>query len=326
MMAMKRILIPVLCVLMASGSLLAQNFKPSGASAAALWTREGETPVTVGGDINKDGISDLVMVVPDCLAGENFAFYFGDDKGNYTLFRDYEVSLSGRPGITITDKGVVRIQIDRDEGADIFLFRFENGDFRLIGGKEDRHKSMHYDVSYNYLTGKMIRTDGEGKGRKSTTLDMPGMPKIRFGWIPLQYDMLKYLLSEGEDSGDMEYLTVMGIFRVMQAGGMLFWHFCDYENPYRDPTSAENGWHAYDDHMSPGSYNYFATLDISKQEDGSYLLEMGEWSEDRSYETLFNEDMSNVDEVLENTEIEETESETAWIFKDGKFLLLREGE
>ena len=211
---------------------------------------------------------------------------------------------------------MVRIQCDADEGSDIFLFRWEGGDFRLIGGKEDRHKSeADYDISYNYLTGKMIRTDGKGKSRKSQTLDMPKQPKILFGWIPLEYSALGYLVETPEMEEDPlspDDMLAWGIFRVMQANEMLFWHFCDWENPYHDlhpdGDEGEGFWYADDEHMSPGSYNAWSSLSIQKLADGSYDIDLTESFYDRSYEALFDEDMSNIDEVMEVVKISDVES------------------
>ena len=150
-------------------------FEPTGKSVASLHeVRTDETVITAEADINKDGVKDLVIALDGYYSGSNFAFYFGDGNGGYRLFREYETDLYGdKTGITVTDKGVVRIQCDGGAGSDIFLFRWQDGDFRLIGGKKDRHKSEHYDESYNYLTGKMIRTEGEGSSRKAVTTDMP---------------------------------------------------------------------------------------------------------------------------------------------------------
>lgn len=309
----------LLCCCVAT-SLQAQNFKQTAASARAAFTGEG-TPVVAEGDINKDGVKDLVVAVPGYVDGCNFAFYFGNGKGGYTLFRDYETDVDGdKIDISVNDKGVVRIEYGISAGADIFLFRYENGDFRLIGGKKDRHKTPEdYDISYNYLTGKMIRTTGKGQGRKSETLDMPRQPKILFGWIPLHYDMLDYLTEETEDGAiSPDDMLVMGIFRVMQSNEMLFWHFCDYENTYHDPMPSQGGWVANDEHMSPGSYNYISVLNITKQKDGSYLLELDESYTDRSFESELNEDLSNMPENA----YQEDRSETTWVFKDGKFTLV----
>ncbi|MBQ9661355.1 MAG: FG-GAP repeat protein [Bacteroidales bacterium] len=314
--------------LLCAGALRAQNFNPSGTTAADLLNKPAsEEAVTAEGDINKDGIQDLVIAARGQNGGDNVAFYLGDGQGGYRIFRSYDIFFSGeKTGITINDKGVVRFQNDLPQGdADIFLFRYEKDDLKLIGGKEDRHQTGHYDISYNYLTGKMIRTDGEGKARKSTTLQMPDQPQIRFGWIPLCYDMLKYLVLEDENGDGQlspEDMKVMGIFRSMQAGDMLFWHFCDYQNPYHDPRGKNGSWHADDEHLSPGSYNMFSSLNITLREDGSYLLEESTQYEDRSYEQQFNEDLSNMDEVMEKADIRESTTKTVWTFKDGRFTLI----
>lgn len=302
-------------------------FQQTGKSAADLHeSRTDETVITAEADINKDGVKDLVIALDGYYSGDNFAFYFGDKNGGYKLFRAYETYLYGdKTGITVTDKGVVRIQCDGDGGSDIFLFRWQDGDFRLIGGKKDRHKSEHYDESYNYLTGKMIRTDGEGSSKKSATTDMQKQPAINFGWIPLYYDMLGYLLeTPAEDDYIMtpDDMLVMGIFRVMQANDMLFWHFADWENPYHDPHPAEDGqWYAGDEHMSPGSYNAWSSLCFEKISlDGAYQIDLTESFYDRSYESLFNEDLSNIDEVMEEYETPEEITRSCWIFRDGQFI------
>ena len=320
---MKRSILSLLALCSALTAWSQPNFLETGKSLEDVCTVKDKALVTAGADINKDGIGDLVIAIPAIYDDFNFAFYFGQAGGGYKAFRSYALHLPGELGVTVTDKGVVRIQCDRDDGSDVFLFRYENGDFRLIGGKEDRHKSNHYDVSYNYLTGKLIRTDGEGKSRKSSNGDLPALPVIRFGWLPLNYDMLDYLAEEPED-GPMsaDDILVMGIFRRMQDEEMLFWHFCDWENPYRDPRpdSEDGGWYAEDDHMSPGSYNAWSTLTIDKLADGEYQLDVTESYYDRSYESLFNEDMSNIDEIMEEYETEEEVSSFRWLFRNGRFI------
>ena len=324
---MKKILLTAALCSLALTAWSQPVFQPTGKSVADLHeTRTDEKVVTAEADINKDGIKDLVIALDGYYSDSNFAFYFGDRNGNYNLFRDYETEMYGnKTGITVTDAGVVRIQCDGDAGSDIFLFRWQDGDFRLIGGKKDRHASEHYDESYNYLTGKMIRTDGEGKSRKAVTTDMPKQPVINFGWIPLYYDMLDYLIEAPEEDDyalTPDDMLAWGIFRVMQANEMLFWHFADWENPYHNPSGAEDGdsWYAEDEHMSPGSYNAWSSLSIDKQADGSYLIDLSETYYDRSYESLFDEDLSNVDEIMEEYDTGEETTESRWIFKDGQFI------
>ena len=320
----KTILTLALCCL-AAGSLYAQVFNPTATSAGAVCS-EDRTVVSAEGDINKDGVKDLVAVAKGNYSWVGFAFYFGEKQGGYTLFRDYDAELVADDiKLSITDKGVVRIELVYESAADIFLFRYEGGDFRLIGGKKDRHKSSEdYDISYNYLTDKMIFTDGSGKGRKSTTLDMPKLPKIHFGWIPLRYDMLDYLTEEpGEDSEedplDPDDILVMGIFRVMQAHEMIFWHFCEYDNPYHDPRPSDTGWYAEDEHMSPGSYNYYGAMTITKRPDGSYEIDLTESTTDRTFESSIDWEAEEVE--LPEGAYEEELTRTVWVFKDGKFTV-----
>ena len=301
------------------------TFLRNGKSAAELFTDKDHTPITAEGDINKDGIKDIVFAVPGIVGELNVAFYFGQKEGGYKLFRDYIVYLPDKTDLSITDKGVVRFRCNRyDNNYDVFLFRYEKEDFRLIGGKKDRHADEHYDESYNYLTGKMIRTDGEGKSRKAVTTDLPTLPVINFGWIPLDYTMLDYLLVAETEDGPMsaDDILVMGIFRVMQANEMLFWHFCDYENPYRDPHPDDEGhWYAEDSYESFGSYNSYSALSFEKLKDGVFLIKLSETWMDRSYETQINEDGSNIDEVLENAEMDEETSEEEWTFYNGMFTV-----
>jgi hypothetical protein len=284
---------------------------------------EDKAVVSVEGDINKDGLKDLVIAISEVYDDDNFAFYLGQEDGTLTRFRSYAVSLpyGDKTGLSITNAGVVRIQLDRNDGYDVFLYRYEKDDFRLIGGKKDRHVSGHFDESYNYLTGEMNRTDGEGKSRKVSTADLPELPVLNFGWVPLNYDMLAYLHEEPEDGPmDADDILVMGIFRRMQATEMLFWHFCDWENPYHDPYRTEDRiWDAEDSYESPGSYNCYSSLTITKQDDGYYFIEHSTTSVDRSWEAGINEEGSNIDELLEEADYEEETLEEEWFFYDGIF-------
>ena len=323
---MKRSILTLLPLFAALTAWSQPMFEYTGRSLADVCNAPEDAPVvSVEGDINKDGIKDLVIAVSGVYDNHDFAFYLGQKDGTLQCFRSYVLSLpwSDLINLSITDAGVVRIQLNKDTGFDVFLFRYEKGDFRLIGGKKDRHVSDHYDESYNYLTGKMIRTDGEGKGRKVTNSDLPKLPVIDFGWIPLDYDMLAYLHEEPEDGPmDPDDILVMGIFRMMQDTGMLFWHFCDWENPYRDPSRGIDGkWYAEDAYESPGSYNCYSSLVITKQAERYFLVELSTTSVDRSWEAEINEDGSNIDELLEEADYEEETIEEEWTFSDGIFAV-----
>ena len=59
---MKAFILPALCALtLAAGSLQAQNFNRTANSAGEIFTLEN-TLVTAEGDMNKDGVKDLVVM------------------------------------------------------------------------------------------------------------------------------------------------------------------------------------------------------------------------------------------------------------------------
>lgn len=309
---MKRILLFVACCL--SLSVYAQ-----------------ESLMIAEGDLNKDGVADKVVFKPEQFYGDNFAFYFGDGKGGYTLFREYYVGLFSGVQLSINDKGIVRIQHGSEGYCDVFLFRYEDGDFRCTGGKIDRHNNLHYDISYNFLTGKMVRTDGEGKGKQSVTSDMYPIPVLKFGWFPLDFDAVGYLFEENDFEGGVEFKTTMGIFRLMQQNEMLFYDFADYGYPHYPPDVDANGSAAfYGEVMRYGRYNCWLNVFILKQDDGAYHIDVSEEYEDRSYELYLNEDADNLEEAIQKADEERggesaySMSETEWLFKDGQFTLISE--
>lgn len=305
---MKRVLIAMLALI--SFSALQAQEKPI---------------VTVEGDLNKDGVTDKVVYNPSLHVDENFTIYFGDANGGYNLFRSYDVGLYNNPQISITDKGVIRIQEGVAGNCDVFLFRYENGDIRCTGGKKDRHNDDHFDVSYNFLTGKMIRTDGEGKGKKSVTSDMPAIPVLRLGWFPLDFDELGYLFEDGEwdDAEDMlEYKTVTGIYRLLQEKGLVSASFLEFHDLI---GSAESVWSTYNEIMKYACYNYSSSLFIDKQNDGSYWIHFMDEYEDRTYEQYIDEFDGDIDKAFEKAEQENggepsyKKFDEEWVFKDGRF-------
>lgn len=289
-------------------------------------------PITVEGDLNKDGITDKVVFDPRINIDENFAIYFGDGHGGYTLFRSYDVGLYYNPQISITDKGVMRIQEGLVGNCDVFLFRYQEGDFCCIGGKEDRHDTFHYDVSYNFLTGKQIRADGEGKNKKSTTSTMSPMPVLRFGWFPLDFEVLGYLFEDGEWDNDedlLEYKTVTGIYRLLQEKGLVSASFIEFHDL---SGSAESVWSTYNEIMKYGCYNYSSSLSIDKQNDGSYWIHFMDEYEDRTYEQYIDEFDGDIDKAFEKAEKENggepsyKKFDEEWVFRDGKFTKVNDFE
>ena len=176
------ILAAIALLAMCGISAKAQSFKPSGKTAEELSTEEITNKAE--GDFNKDGVKDWFI-----SNNSGSAFYFGKTGGGYNLFHDYDLRLNDKAKVTVNANGVLRIQNDIESGSDIFLFRYQNGGFELIGGKKDRHKSEHYDESYNFSTRKVIKTNGEGASKTTENGVMPLQPDIKFGWIPLKWDM-----------------------------------------------------------------------------------------------------------------------------------------
>ena len=137
------------------------------------------------GDLNKDGIADLVVVAtPDFKENTktrddgyvyNFnqpllAVYFGTAEGKMQLWRQYDRVIPARQdeyvsidaSLTVTEKGVLRISLETfasmggwgTENSN-FSYRYQNGDFNLIGKEYQsmsRNTGEMETTSENYLT------------------------------------------------------------------------------------------------------------------------------------------------------------------------------
>ena len=147
------------------------QFANQGATAADLFSGDAQT-TTAEGDMNKDGVKDLVIGIP-----EGIAIYWGKN-GGYTLYNTYAAPQRERDGITlsrsssITSKGVLRIECNLKGNYDghflnytyVYMFRFQDGDFYLIGGKVhvnvDDQQCIAYSV--NTLTHQVAMQDCDG--------------------------------------------------------------------------------------------------------------------------------------------------------------------
>lgn len=128
------------------------------------------------GDFNKDGISDLAIIANmGDERGRVMAIYFGIQGGGYTCFREYrdilppddEPDVSLDCSMSVNPKGVLEIDLSMFRSAggwwtghNTYKFRYQNGDFYLIGFDEDYFMRNTGDAqidSYNYLTGKHQR-------------------------------------------------------------------------------------------------------------------------------------------------------------------------
>ena len=189
---MKKILLIMMALIVSAGIAGAQGkfakslFKASGASVEDVVPADCDS-IVVEGDLNKDGFKDVVIIAtprnPENMQTRddgyvyNFnkpvmAVYFGNESGTYSLFKQYFNTIPGQEDeyqsvdidLRINDKGVMRISPSyfnsagsSDSDASVYVFRFQNGDFYLIGKDTksfSRYSGESTEVSENYLTHK----------------------------------------------------------------------------------------------------------------------------------------------------------------------------
>lgn len=173
---------------------------------------EGWEEQHVKGDLNKDGIEDLVLVVlsndPAHIKtrddGYQYNFnpkvltvYFGSPSGVYKQFKAWDKAIPGREDeytdteadISITPKGVMDIRVSywssagtADTGGTTYRYRFQSGDFYLIGEESGWFSRMTGEgerISINYLTGQKHITTGnmiENTGLRTKKLKLKKEP------------------------------------------------------------------------------------------------------------------------------------------------------
>ncbi|MCQ2973225.1 MAG: hypothetical protein MJ211_00265 [Bacteroidales bacterium] len=179
-----RKIIPLLIVLMISKFSLAQSLSKTGTKVENI-VPNGWVCSNVKGDLNKDGISDLVIIatpnfedkitIEDDFTLKNsnppiLAIYWGNSNKRYTLYKQYENIIpfsedqysSVKVDLSVTNKGVLRIGISYFQSAESFdnsstayLFRYQNNDFYLIGEGSDsfaRNTGDGKKITINYST------------------------------------------------------------------------------------------------------------------------------------------------------------------------------
>ena len=182
--SMKRKMIICMCLLCLCVGVRAQELQKQGRGVEDLVPKGGEHTEATG-DLNKDGIADLVVVAtPDFKENTktrddgyvyNFnqpllAVYFGTAEGKMQLWRQYDQVIPARQdeyvsidaSLTVTEKGVLRISLETfasmggwgTENSN-FSYRYQNGDFNLIGKEYQsmsRNTGEMETTSENYLT------------------------------------------------------------------------------------------------------------------------------------------------------------------------------
>ena len=218
---MKRIIDCVVMLCLCVGGQ-AQELQKQGRGVEDL-VPKGWEHTEATGDLNKDGIADLVVVAtPDFKENTktrddgyvyNFnqpllAVYFGTAEGKMQLWRQYDQVIPARQdeyvsidaSLEITEKGVLRISLETfasmggwgTENSN-FSYRYQDGDFYLIG-KEYHNMSRNTGdmetTSENYLTWRrQVVTENAFEDsnvpRKETWTKLPKKPLEKLG-KPLQ--------------------------------------------------------------------------------------------------------------------------------------------
>ena len=181
---MKKLLSTMILCLCAI-SISAQALKQQGASAEQI-VPEGWEHEEALGDLNKDGVKDLVV-----LAKPNFkenmqtrddgyeynfnpyilAIYFGQAEGDFQQWKQYEDLFepdsewtTNDVDVEITERGTLNISTNFFASAGSwgtnqtkYTYRYQNGDFYRIGKESSdmmRNSGEMTTVSENYLTWK----------------------------------------------------------------------------------------------------------------------------------------------------------------------------
>ena len=151
----------------AQGGIAAKKFQSQGKSHLYLGTEE---TTIAEGDINQDGIKDLVIAETDNPLGGVMAVYWGTSDG-YKLYSVF--NTKNKISVSITTKGVLRIQTNYEElysqsyddadcitfTTNVYLLRWQDYGLYLIGGKTihaDCGDDFAYGASFNPLTNKVI--------------------------------------------------------------------------------------------------------------------------------------------------------------------------
>lgn len=204
-----------------SNTLLAQKSKrpelpKEGRSLEELLPKGWEAQHGTG-DLNKDGIEDIILIAhPNFPENKKkrddgyeydfnpatLAVYFGSPTGLYKRFNVWKEAVPHREDeyteigveLSVTPKGAVDFNVSSwssmgtaDMGSTTYRYRYQSGDFYLIGEETGWHNRMTGEgekMSINYITGKKSITSGnmiENTGMKTKIIKLKKEPLRRLG-------------------------------------------------------------------------------------------------------------------------------------------------
>ena len=174
------------------------------------------------GDLNKDGIEDIILIAhPNFPENKKkrddgyeydfnpaiLAVYFGSPTGVYQRFKVWSKAVPHREDeyteigveLSVTPKGAVDFNVSSwssmgtaDTGSTTYRYRYQSGDFYLIGEETSWHNRMTGEgekTSINYITGKKSITSGnmiENTGMKTKIIKLKKEPLRRLGSFTME--------------------------------------------------------------------------------------------------------------------------------------------
>ena len=199
-----------------------QRLKQQGTGVEEL-VPQGWSHYETMGDMNKDGIADMALMVN--FNQPVFAIYFGTADGKLKLWKEYSKLLPANENedctnnyvFEINSRGVLNISVQPEctQGSytteiSRYSYRYQNGDFYLIGKENEsvqRNTGEAELVSENYLTWKR-------QVKKSNVFsEKPGVEK----WTRLSRKPLEKLGAYSLGDGTIDKHTEAYILERMDA-------------------------------------------------------------------------------------------------------------